>query len=168
MSYSTVRQLKDVREQAAYQFELESIRLGFTVLQKLTNYRYRVIDNHTSREYLAMVLPCSFDFYEFRLNKGNRRIDLLIVQRHNAVVPVRVLSLEQVTSYAPLDVPINIERASKKRRNHEETMLLVSKLLLNFESAQEELATMPARTRQRYLARREEYLRAKIGRPWAS
>ena len=167
MRYSTVRHIRDQRQQAAYQFELLAIRLGFTVLARLTNYRYVVRDDSTSREYTAMVLPCSFDFYEYRLNKGARRIDLLIVQRHNAVVPVRVLSLEQVTSYAPLDTPA-IERTSRKRRNHEETMLLVSKLLLNFESAHEELAAMPARTRQRYMQRCEDYLRAKIGRPWAS
>jgi hypothetical protein len=167
MSQATVKQRRDIRQQAAYQFELESVRLGFTVVKRLTNFRYIVQDSDTKQDYIAMVLPTSFDFYEHRLNKGQRRIDLLIVQRHNAVVPLRVLSLEQVTSYAPLAVP-TIERHTRKRRNHEETMLLVSKLLLNFESAQAELAAMPARTRQRYQQRCTTYLKAKVGRPWAS
>jgi hypothetical protein len=167
MRYSTVRDMREIRQRAAYQFELEAIRLGFTVLKRLTNYRYIVRDQDTSRELTAMVLPCSFDFYEFRLNRNKQRIDLLIVSRHNAVVPVRVVALEQVTSYAPLDTPA-LERPDRKRRNHEETMLLVSKLLLNFESARDELAAMPARTRQRYLERCEHYLKPRMGRPWAS
>lgn len=167
MRYSTVSGMREIRQRAAYQFELEAIRLGFTVLEKLTNYRYVVRDQDTDREYTAMVLPCSFDFYEFRLNRGTRRIDLLIVARHNAVVPVRVVALEQVTSYAPLDAPV-IDRPDRKRRNHEETMLLVSKLLLNFESARDELAAMPDRTRQRYIERCASYLKPRMGRPWAS
>jgi hypothetical protein len=168
MRNATVRLIRDQRERASYQFELESIRLGFTVVRKLTNYRYVVRDNQTGGEYTGLVLPCSFDFYEYRLNKGNRRIDLLIVQRHNAVVPLRVISLERVTSFAPLAEPPAIDRDTRQRRNHEETMLLVSKLLLNFESAQAELSAMPNRTRQRYIQRCEDYLRPRIGRPWAS
>ncbi|HKV57793.1 MAG TPA: hypothetical protein VJO32_05905 [Ktedonobacteraceae bacterium] len=167
MSNATVKHLRDAREQAAYRFELLSTRLGFTVVKKLTNYRYVVRDDSVSREYTAMVLPCSFDFYEYRLNKGVRRIELLIVQRHNAVVPLRVVSLEHVTDFAPLDAPA-IERKDRKRRNHEESMLLVSKLLLNFESAHAELSAMRPRTQQWYLQRCEEYLKARIGRPWAS
>jgi hypothetical protein len=168
MRYTTVRTIKDIRQQASYQFELESIRLGFTVVRKLTNYRYVVRDEQTGNDYNAVILPASFDFYEFRLNLGRRRIDMLIVQRHNAVVPIRVVSLEHVTSFAPLAEPPAIERNQRHRRNHEESMLLVSKLLLNFESAHEALEHMPERTRQRYLERRREYLKPRIGRPWAS
>ncbi len=168
MRYSTVSGMREIRQRAAYQFELEAIRLGFTVLEKLTNYRYVVRDQDTGREYRAMVLPCSFDFYEFRLNRNQQRIDLLIVARHNAVLPIRVVELETVTSHAPLDAPVTIDRPDRKRRNHEEMMLLVSKLLLNFESAREELARMPDRTRQRYIERCASYLKPRMGRPWAS
>jgi len=168
MRHTTASSIADIRKRAAYQFELEQVRLGFAVVQCLTNYRYVVRDQETGRDYTAMVLPCSFDFYEYRLNRGKRRIDMLIVARHNAVVPVRVLSLENVTSYAPLAEPAAIEREQRARRNHEETALLVSKLLLNFESAWQELKAMPVRTRQRYVERCNTYLSPKIGRPWAS
>ncbi|HLI06504.1 MAG TPA: hypothetical protein VKV40_08050 [Ktedonobacteraceae bacterium] len=163
----TVKDLREIRAQAAYQFELESLRLGFTVVSHLTNFRYVVRDGQTGTQHTAIVVPYSFDFYTFHLHQGKQHVDMLIVQRHNAVVPVRVLSLENVTSYAPLDVPL-IERQTRKRRNHEEMCLLVSKLLLNFESAHEELARMPERTRQRYLHRAQCYLKPRIGRPWAS
>src|SRR5260221_852513 len=156
LSIVTAEQLKPQRVGIAYQFELESIRLGFTVEKPLTNYRYIVRDNKSGDQYTAMILPTTFDFYTFRLNRGQCRIDLLIVERHNAAVPIRVISLSQVTSYAPLDVPA-IEREERKRRNHEESMLLVSKLLLNFESAWAELENMPPRTRQYYLSLREHF-----------
>ena len=65
-------------------------------------------------------------------------MDMLIVDHHNAVVPVPVCSLAQVRIYEPLEVP-QIYRKDSKRRNHEESMLLLSKLILNFESANDEL-----------------------------
>ncbi len=165
---TTTRHLHDAREQAAYQFELLADRIGLAVTRKLPNYRYIVHDEQEGQDYTAIVLPASFDFYEFRLHKGQRRADLLIVQRHNAAVPLRVMCLEDVTVYAPLDLPTGIERPDRKRRNQEEVRLLVSKLLLNFESAQAELAQMRPRTRQWYEALASHYLRGRIGRPWAS
>lgn len=167
MSRTTLNLFRDAREQAAYQFELLTVRLGYAVVRTMSNYRYVVRDTQTEQEYTAMVLPCSFDFYECRLNRGKQRVNLLIVQKHNAVVPIRVVCLGDVTSYAPLDVPA-IERTDRQRRNHEETMLFTSKLLLNFESAKQELQHMPVRTQQRYLQRCETYLKAKVGRPMAS
>jgi len=167
MHQSTVSQLKPLRKATAYQFELECLRLGYTVERLLTNYRYQVRDTKTGKVYTAMVLPTSFDFYEYRLNSGKRRVDLLIVQRHNAVVPVHVASLSQVRTYDPLAVP-DIEREHSKRRNHEEVQLLVSKLLLNFESGWDELSSMSERHKRRYLRLRERYLKPRVGRPWAS
>lgn len=164
MAYLTERQQ---REAAAHQFELQASRLYLSVEKRLTNYRYVVKDELRGCELTAMVVVTSFDYYEYRLNFGRRRIDLLIVRRHNAVVPVRVLDLSTSTEHEPGHAPA-LTRENAKRPNHDETVLLVSKLILNIESAHEELATMPSRTRQRYLQRREEYLRPRVGRPWAS
>ena len=163
----TAEHIKDERKRAAYQFELEALRLGFAVERNLTNYRYIVRDQVKGGTYTAMVLRSSFDFYEFRLNRGKRRVDLLIVERHNAVVPVRVVSLTDIKDYPPLDVP-EITRPEAKRRSPDEVNLLLSKLIMNFESAKEELARMDLRTQQRYYKRKQEYLAARIGRPWAS
>ena len=167
MPHATVPPLKTRREQAAYQFEQEALRLGFTVEQTLRNYRYVVRDTRTDTQYTAMILPSSFDYYEYRLNRGKRRVSLLIVQRHNAVVPLPVVSLSQVYLFEPLEVP-TLHRAESKRRNHEEAMLLLSKLIMNFESAWEELGRMSERSRQRYERLKDHYLKGRIGRPWAS
>ena len=167
----TTKQIKQQRQQAAQQFELESLRLGYVVERSLTNFRYLVREakrkGKGGEPQIAMVLPTSFDFYEYRLNSAKRRVNVLIVQKHNAVVPLKVVSLSQVTSYDPLFVP-NIEREERQRRNHEEAMLFVSKLLLNFESAWEELKDMSDRSQQRYIRLRNEYLKPRVGRPWAS
>src|SRR5205814_1407835 len=90
---------RQVREAAAYQFELQAARLGFSVLQKLTNYRYVLRDNTRGCELVAITLACTFDFYEYRLNKGKQRIDLLIVQEHDAVAPIPVVSMEDSREY---------------------------------------------------------------------
>jgi hypothetical protein len=171
MRTSTTRDIRLAREQVAYQFHQEAIRLHLVVEESLGNYRYRVYDNHTNKRYIAMVLPCSFDYYEFRLNVARKRktknSDMLIVEHHNAVVPVPVCSLSQVRIYEPLEAPA-LHRKDSKRRNHEESMLLLSKLILNFESAYDELSEMTLRSKQRYLAMRAEYLKPRIGRAMGS
>jgi len=136
------------------------------VEESLGKYWYRVYDQQTVKHSIAMVLPCSFDYYEFRLNTGKKRkIDMLIVDHHNAVVPIPVCSLAQVRIYEPLEVP-QIYRKDSKRRNHEESMLLLSKLILNFESANDELLKLTPRSRQRYEKLRREYLKPRIGGLW--
>ncbi len=155
------------REEAAYQFELQADKLYLSVHKRLTNYRYVIQDETKGKELTAMVLCTSWDFYEYRLNRGKQRIDLLIVQRHNAVVPLPVLSLETSREYTPGNVP-ELGRANAKKPNHEETMLLVSKLLLGIEGGEAELQKLSPRSQQRYKQRCRQYLRPRTGRPWAS
>ncbi len=168
MRSPTTRDIRLAREQAAYQFHQEAIRLHLVVEETLGKFRYRILDQHKSRCFIAMVLPCSFDYYEFRLNAGKKRkIDMLIVEHHNAVVPIPVCSLSQVRIYEPLEVP-QLFRKESKRRNHEESMLLLSKLILNFESAYDELSKLTPRSRQRYERLRREYLKPRVGRAMGS
>jgi len=164
---STAHDLQEEREQIARQFEIEAIRLGYAVEQRLPKFRYRVLDTVNGRRYRAIVLPTSFDFHEYRLNSGKTRFDLLIVSKHTAAVPIHVVSLTQVTTYEPLSVP-TLEDKGRRRRTREEMHLLVSKLLLNFEGAWEELEQMSRRHRDRFLRMRDEYLKPRVGRPWAS
>jgi hypothetical protein len=156
------------REQAAYHFELQAERLYLSVLQRLTNYRYRVRDTLRGVELTAMVLSHTFDFYEYRLNKGKQRVDLLIVQQHNAVVPLPVLCLADSRFYDPGQPPATTARPGARRRNAEERRLLLSKLLLGLESATDELARLSPRSRRRYATLCREYLKPRVGRPWAS
>lgn len=156
------------RQAVVYQFELQAVKLGMQIRQRLTNYRFLLHDAYREKEITGMALASSFDFYEYRLNKAAHRVDLLIVQRHNAVVSLRVVELETGCEYEPGAVPPGIERQERSKRNHEEVKLLVSKLLVGLDGAYDELADMPKRTRQRYLALRDEYLKPRVGRPWAS
>ena len=158
---------RQIREAAAYQFELQAERLYLSVQKRLTNFRYLVKDHLKGVELVAMVLASSFDFYEYRLNRGKQRVDLLIVQRHNAVVPIRCIALDTSTEHDPGQPPA-YQREHRKRPTHDEVLLMVSKLILGVESAVEELQKMEPRTRQRYLQRRNAYLKPRIGRPWAS
>jgi hypothetical protein len=164
MERQTARQK---REAAAYQFELQANKLYLSVKKRLTNYRYMLQDETRDQELTAMVLCNSWDYYEYRMNKGKQRVDLLIVQHHNAVVPLPVLSLDTGIEYTPGNVP-DIGRANAKRPNHEETMLLVSKLLLEVDGVEAELKKLSPRSQQRYKQRCKEYLRPRVGRPWAS
>ena len=155
------------REAAAYQFELQADKLYLAISKRLSNYRYVIQDEAKGQELTAMVLCSSWDFYEYRLNRGKQRIDLLVVQRHNAVVPLPVLSLETNREYTLGSVP-DIGRFNARKPNHEETMLLVSKLLLGVDGVEAELATLSLRSQQRYKQRCKAYLSSRQGRPWAS
>ena len=165
----TAKEIRSIREQCATQFKHELIRLSLTVEQELANFRYILHDRVENRKYTAIVLPTSFDYFEYRLNVGKKGIDMLIVGRHNAAVPIHVLSLETITKYAPLDAPSPEQlRMTRKRNSREDANLLLSKYILNFESAKEELAQMTPRSQQRYKLRRAEYLKPKVGRPLTS
>src|SRR5438445_5768507 len=126
MKTSTARDIKSIRDQIAYQFFQEAIRLHMVVEENLGNHRYKIRDQHTNTVSIAMVLPCSFDYYECRLNVVKKRkiqIDLLVVDRHNDVVTIPVCSLKQVRIYVPLAV-IQISREYRKRLKNEDTQLL--------------------------------------------
>ena len=155
------------REAAAYQFELQANKLYLSICRRLPNYRYIIQDETKPGELTALVLASTWDYYEYRLNRGKHRIDLLIVQHHNAVVPLPVISLDTGKEYTPGAVP-ELRRANAKKPNHEETMLLVSKLILGIDGVEQELAGLHPRTRQRYLQRCKAYLAPRPGRPWAS
>ena len=156
------------REKVAYQFSMQAMpRFGMEIKKRSTNYRLVLHDLALKVELTAMTLEQSFDFYVYRLNKAAHRVDLVVCQRHNAALPVRVLELDTGNMYQPGAIP-PIEREQRRKRNHEETLLFVSMLLAGVDGAYEKLYSMPLRTRQRYLALRDQYLRPRTGRPWAS
>jgi hypothetical protein len=156
------------RKQVMYQFELQLDKIGgLEIKQRLTNYRYVLHDAIHNCQRTAIVLSNSWQFYEVRLHRTRKGIDLLIVARHNAVVPCAVLELETGIEHRPGSIP-QIEREDRKQPNHEEANLFVSKLLLGLSGAYDDLRKMPARTQARYIQRRNQLLTPKVGRPWAS
>ncbi len=157
----------DLRKQTAYQFELQSKRLQFTIRDRMRNFRYSLYDERHARILTCIVLVESFDFYQLRLNRGKHRIDMVICDHHNCILPVRCVSMEESHEYAVHSVPRKM-RATRQRRNSDEMKLLVSQLLLGVKKAHAELETMPDRTRRRYVAYKNSLLRPRVGRPWAS
>lgn len=160
------------RQAVMRQFELQLKRFPvLELLERMTNYRYRfrLHDHIREKDVLATVLAESFDFYEYRLNLARTGVELVICQRHNCCLPVYVLELDTAIMYQPGASPDIVRPAEKrKKRNDEEVRLFVSQLITGIDTAYSELWAMPERTRQRYLAMRAEYLRPRVGRPWAS
>jgi hypothetical protein len=154
------------RAVVAYQFELQMPKYPLRILERLTNYRYRMFDDARQVEELATTLAHSFDFYEYRMNL-QRGVELIVCQRHNAALPVWCLELETAMLYKPGTGP-NMNRPDRKRRNQNEKQLLISQLILGVDTAHDELLSMEPRTRQRYLDLRQQYLKKRPGRPWVS
>lgn len=154
------------RALVAHQFELQMPKYPLSILERLTNYRYRMYDAEREVEELATTLASSFDFYEYRMNlRGG--IQLIVCQKHNAVLPVWCLELETAMLYQPGTAP-DIERLGRKRRTQNEQRVLISQLIIGVDTAYDELEDMEPRTRQRYLELRQRYLKTKPGRPWVS
>ncbi len=157
----------DRRKQTAYQFELQAKRLQFSIRERTRNFCYRLYDERHARELVCIVLVESFDFYLLRLNQGKHRIDMVICEHHNCILPVRCVSMEESHEYAVHSLPRKM-RTERERRNTDEMKLFVSQLLLGVKKAHAELQEMPDRTRRRYVAYKNKLLRPRVGRPWAS
>lgn len=156
------------RQNIMYQFEMQlHKKTGYAIERRFSNYRYLLRDDVQQRQRRAIVLVSSWQYYEYRLHRGRWAVDLLIVKRHNAVVPCSVLELETGIESRPGKVPA-IERSQRTRRNREEVKLFVSKLLIGLDGADKELEAMTPRTQRRYLALLNQYLRPRTGRPWTS
>src|SRR5947208_16582490 len=117
------------REATAYQLRIQADKLYLSVPHPLGNYTYRVQDQDTGAELTVVVLACSWDFYEYRLHRSHLRADALVVQKHNACVPLLVIELATGNRYDAGAAPAR-RRVGAKRPNHEEMLLFVSKLLL--------------------------------------
>lgn len=148
------------------QFELQYPKYPIRILERLTNFRYRLFNEQHNVEMLATVLPSSFDFYEHRLNLAKHGFSLIVCQKHNAAVPLFTLELDTGVLYEPATTPD--KRPVRKRRTTDEMKILISQIIIGAQSGMAELEGMPERTRQRYLQLREQFLQPKVGRPWAS
>src|SRR6267378_7235388 len=100
------------------QFELQYPKYPIQILDRLTNFRYRIFDEDRQIEMLATVLTSSFDFYEHRLNLAKHGFSLIVCQKHNAAVPLFTLELDTQHMYKPGAVPN--KREGRKRRNADE------------------------------------------------
>lgn len=157
------------RAVVARQFELCMPKYPLKVLERLTNYRYRLYDEARSVEMLATVLVASFEYYENRLMLNKTGIDLIVCQHHNSALPVWCLELDTAHLYKPGTAPdMRHTPNTRMRRTQDEQKILISQIILGVDSAMVTLNTMPYRTKRRYLKLREMYLKPKVGRPFTS
>jgi hypothetical protein len=157
---------QQTRKAVMRQLELQMPRYPMKIVERLTNFRYRMFEEERGVEMLATVLASSWDFYEHRLNLSKHGFILVICQKHNAAVPLYCLELDTGVLYEPGAVPTL--RSDRKRRTTDEMRILISQIIIGSDAGMSELHSMPDRTRQRYLKLREAYLLPKVGRPWAS
>jgi hypothetical protein len=152
------------------QFELQMPKYPLRILERLTNFRYRMLEQERGIEMLATALASSFDFYEHRLNLSKHGFSLIICQKHNAAVPLFTLELDGCIMYEPGATPDKVvpREGKRKRRNVDEQKILISQIIIGASAGMAELEQLSDRSRQRYLKLREKYLQPKVGRPWAS
>jgi|SRR5579871_1539684 len=156
------------RQHIKRQFEMQVKKmLGLEIRAKLSNHRYILHDAIQECERKAIVLATSWDYYEYHFYRGKWQADLLIVRRHNAVVPCCVLELETGIEHKPGRIP-DIERKERIRRNREEVLLFVSLILIGVAGAEQELRAMDRRTQRYYTHLVGLYLQPKRGRPYVS
>jgi hypothetical protein len=160
---------------AMRQFELQMPKYPLKIIERLTNFRYRLYEEEKEVEMLATTLASSWDFYEHRLNLSKHGFTLIICSRHNAAIPVYALELSTMMLYEPAAVPDKapdrtkpLEEGQRRRRTSDEQKILISQIILGAQAGMSELEAMPDRTRQYYLQLKEVYLQPKVGRPWAS
>jgi hypothetical protein len=162
--------MRQDREAAAHQFSIRAGGLGYAVVQRLSPYKFVVkdVDDWRGTPLIAIVLPQTFDYYTYRLFRSTKKFDLLIAQRHNAIVPVNIIDMKTGVKYFPGDRIDDLMREQIKRRNADEKALLLSQIIAGAKDGKQALEGMQPRMRQRYLKEAQQYLRGRVGRPFAS
>jgi hypothetical protein len=150
----------------AAQLHLQLDSMDMELLRALPFYKYAVRDLRTgdeSRELIARCLPDTWSLYEQRFYHAVKSVDLLIVQSHNAVSPIPVLSLEDGHYYQAGASP-TLARTGLVRHNKQEQRLIVSMLALGLEAGDQALAVMSEKSRRRYRSMLQDYLQRRRGR----
>jgi hypothetical protein len=158
-------------ETVAAQMRLQLDGLDLELIRALPRYKYIVRDQRRDQNQAAQAggeltikcLPDTWALYEHRLFKAASQIDMLIVQTHDAVAPIPVLSLEDGHYYTAGAIP-RIERKDLTRRNEREQKLIVSMLALGLEAGDKAVAAMSAKSQKRYKTMLNECLKPRPGR----
>jgi hypothetical protein len=150
--------------EVAAQFHLQAESLDLEIIRAKAHYKYEVKDLRAGTTLTVRCLPSSWSLYEQHLFPTIRKhADLLVVQTHNAAVPLPVVSLETGHYYRPATIPPGA-RSNLIRRNQQEKHLLISLLALGLDAGEQALQTMSRRSQQRYRAWLASYLRSPRGR----
>lgn len=125
---------------------------------------------YQGRKVAGVVLVQSSDYWHYRLHLACNPIGLIVVHRHDSLVPIDVLSLEDGREYAPEDLPQKYTSLSDVRNEHSRhaAKVLTGALLCGVKEAHDILASMPESTRRKYEMKMSHYQRRQRGRPLAS
>jgi len=117
----------------------------------------------------GVALVRSSDYWEYRLHLQRGAIDLVVCYRHDSVVPVHVLALEDGRAYEPEDLPGKYTTLDAVKAEHSRyaAKVLVGALLCGKKAAHDLLLAMPESTRRKYEAKMHHYQRRQRGRPLA-
>ncbi len=120
------------------------------------------------RQYNAVIIPRSFDFYEMRYHIARHVPTLIICFQHDTVVPVMCLSLKAGRIAMPYELPAQITNVEAQRhRSKIGSQCLLGMYLCGMKSAQNIIhhKDFPKTTRKRYLQRAKELGKRRPGRP---
>lgn len=118
-----------------------------------------------TEHYHAWLCNRSSDYWTARVSLLDTpgRVNLVVCETHDSVLPIRVLSLDSGTLYGALKPPAWY--APEKRGTRSGSTVFLGQLLSGVAEAYTTLDTLPESTRYRYLARVKAILRGKRGRP---
>ncbi len=120
------------------------------------------------KDYTAVVLLASFDYYEKRYHMAKVLLpSLVICFEHNTVLPVPVLSLRAGNLAKPYELPLSIDLPDLevKRRSKLAHKVLLGMSLSGLRKAQDILRELPETTRRRYTSELKALGKRGKGRP---
>ena len=115
-----------------------------------------------------LLLPFSADYWVFPPKAAARRSPeeyLLVSWRHNSVVPLPVLALDEGYLYAPYEFPHGFDLQAKLTKKS--SKIFLGALLAGIQGAYDRLSSLPRSTRQRY-ERKLRSVSVRPGRPRAA
>jgi hypothetical protein len=119
----------------------------------------------------GVALVRSSDYWEYRLHlRRQSPIGLVVCYRHDSVVPVHVLALEDGRDYEPEDLPGKYSSldAVIAERSRYAAKVFLGALMCGKKAAHDQLLAMHESTRRKYEAKMHHYQRRERGRPLAS
>jgi hypothetical protein len=158
------REKKEQVDQAAYLFEVDPSRFGFTIVKKIPPSRYILREKETEKEHTAVILSTSFEYWQHRYHLAKHPPELVICYTHDTCCNVPVLSLHDGYLYAPCQFPSWFSTyADRVTRRGKQVFL--GALLSGMSSAFAELDRLPRATQYRYHNDLKLLRRKKRGRP---
>ena len=120
-----------------------------------------------SKDYKAVVLLASFDYYEKRYHLAKMLPSLVICFEHNTVLPIPVLSLRAGNLAKPYELPLSIDLPDLevKRRSKLAHKVLLGMSISGLRKAQDILRELPETTRRRYTSELKALGKRGRGRP---